>query len=111
MTEWRDGDAAHNWCYTQRWFSESGGVISFAQGAGTVGERQSRLAGDTRPVTIRGRAGKLLAYHRPFEGLVLTWEEDGRWYKLEGTGMSAARLIRMAEGMKMVKLSAASSKE
>jgi outer membrane lipoprotein-sorting protein len=106
MTEWQEGDEAHNWCYTQRWFSESGGVISLTQGAGTIEESHSRLEGDAQPLTIRGKTGELLAYHVPFEGLVLTWEDGKRWFKLEGTGVTAGGLAKMAEAMKEVNLGA-----
>ena len=48
----------------------------------------------------------MLAYHVPFEGLVLTWEDRKRWSKLEATGVTADDLTKMVKGMREVKPSA-----
>jgi hypothetical protein len=101
------GAEARQWSYSLKWFSRSGGVIGFDQGVGDVEERNSRLTGERRSVTVRDRPGVMLSYHVPFDGLVLTWEDGARWFKLEGTGVTAEDLLKMAELMKEVKVAPA----
>jgi hypothetical protein len=103
---WQEGPEGDDWCYTQRWFSESGGVITFDQGVGEWEERHFAVSGDKQPITVRTKAGEMLAYHVPFEGLVLTWEDGKRWSRLEATGVTADDLTKMVKGMREVKPSA-----
>jgi len=91
------------WSATYTWFSKSGGVIIFTQGTWPPGkgpDEQPAPAGQPRALTLRHRPAKLLTYKDPYEGLILTWHEGGKRCRLEGTGVSADDLQKMAESMK-----------
>ncbi len=92
------------WYITTKWFSKSGGVIIFTQGGGaSPREEFGELAqppGDVLPVTVRKHPGQVLIYHKPYDGLILTWSEGDLKFRLEGTGVSEEALVQMGDAMK-----------
>jgi len=99
------GEAASpRWDVWQMWLSPEGGVISLAQ---SDAEYDDVPKGETKAAPLRGLTAQVARYHEPFDGVIITWKEGGRHHWLEGTGVTAAELKKMAEGMKQVTLEAA----
>jgi len=94
------GSPEGTWDLWQMWLSPKG-MISLDQ---SDSPEDRILPGDTVTIGLRGGEGEVATYDEPFDGVIITWQEGGRYHWLEATGVTAAALRKMAEGMKEVTL-------
>ncbi len=92
----------YSWAFLQKWFSKSGGVIIFGQDAGKGFDVGFSMAGTKTTATVRGKQAEVLTYDRPFPGTIVSWQDRTNRYRLDGTGVTTADLVKMADAMREV---------
>jgi outer membrane lipoprotein-sorting protein len=99
-----NGEQDSAWRLQLVWLSMSGGVIQFTEGVGEVWDETLPTPTPSREaaIAVGGRPARRLEYDTPFTRIVICWEAEGRDYRLEGSEVSAADLLRMAESVQPV---------
>ncbi len=91
------------WTLSQLWLSEAGGLISLTQVSEFTPDEETGAPNGKLPViSVHGAPARVWIYHEPFEGVSIFWQEGRRYYRLDGTGVSAPELQKMAESLKEV---------
>ncbi|NIM05919.1 MAG: hypothetical protein GTO55_06500 [Armatimonadetes bacterium] len=93
------------WYVTSLFINTSGGTIELNQE--TQNSRERPELGKSRafePATIRDLPAHSWHYRKPYEGVILAWEENGMKLWLEGTDVPETELCKMAEGMEWATL-------